>query len=535
MKRFSLWTLFCLFALLVVTSCKKENIDTVVETEETITPITTTITPPANALLGRASASSQSTTEAEGLNFDCFEIIFPFNLLDSEGTIHEIEQEAAFISLLEEGDSSVYIVDFVYPISISLNEEEIREITGSEQLGELFAECVPNGGWDEFVFPAYLIDDENSCYKTVYPISLKDEDENIITVGDEAAFIEVLVEKEVYFHFPINLTDGEAVVSIANVDDLFNTLFTCNEYYQDSTAWDWGGGFEYIGCFQVNFPLTVVVADGGEKVVNNHEELCELMLQGELVDYAYPLTLTSPEGNEVNVNSAEALEEVLAQCAPEGPQVFSNSDIILLLSAAQSSDSNEFGGCYTINYPIEVTYYDEDYTTAITGTFNNAEEIWALPTLYGNGESAETQAELVYPLEVTQVSDNQTITFNNSEDISEVIAGCYDGIGQGQESDLFLLAIFSQPLGEDTTSVCYTINFPISGNAIDVNGNTQTVTFNSFEESFFTQPEIGLDSFSIIELVYPVDITLQSDGQIITLNDAEDLYGILDVCSSEGL
>ena len=414
MKRISVWTLFCLFALLVITSCQKENIDTIVETEDTITPITTTFTPPANALLSRAS--SEEDAETEGVNLDCITIVFPFSLLDSEGVIHEVEHEAAFADLLsEDGDTSVYIVDFVYPINVSLNDRDVVQIADSEELGAIFAECIPDGGWNENVFPAYLIDDENSCYKTVYPISLEDADDGtIITVEDEATFIDLLVEKEVYFHFPINLTDGETIIPIANVDELFNTLFSCNEYYEDSTAWDWEEGFEYLYCFQVNFPLNVVVADGGEKTVNNHEELCELMLQGVLVDYAYPMTLTSPEGEEVIANSAEELELLLEQC---------------------------------------------------------------------------------------------------------------DGfIGEGDESDVFLLTIFSQPFGEDSTTVCYTVNYPISGTYVDTVGETQTIVFDNVEEIW--EAEIAE-----LSLVYPVNITQQSDGQVITLNNLEALFEVVDACN----
>ncbi len=420
MKRFFAWTLFCLFSLLVITSCQKENIDTIVETEDTFTPTTTTITPPppANALLGRASSENSTEAAADGLNLDCIEIIFPFSLVDSEEVTHEVENEEAFNTLLfEEWDTTVYIVDFVYPISVRVNEE-ISEITNSEELGELFAECIPDGGWDEFIFPAYLIDDENSCYKTVYPISLEDPaDGSIITVADEAAFIEVLIEKEVYFHFPISLTDGETVISVANVDELFNTLFSCNEYYEDSTAWDWEGGFEYIGCFQVNFPMTVIVGNGVEKVVNNHEELCELMLQGELVDYAYPLTLTSSEGEQVIVNSREELDGVLEQC---------------------------------YEYP------------------------W--------------------------------------------------NPGGGQDSDLFLLAIFSQPFGEDSTAVCYTIHYPISGTYLDAEGTTQTIVFNNVEEVF------QLEILEVVDLIYPVDITPQSSDEVTSINNIEEIFEVLEAC-----
>lgn len=427
MKKISVWTLYCLFALLVITSCKKENIDTIIETEDPVTPTITDVTPPANALLDRASASSQSTEAADGLNFDCIEIIFPFNLVDNKGTTHEVANEAVFNELLSEQlDTTVYILDFEYPISVSVNDGEVVEVADNEQLGALFAECIPDGGWDELVFPAYLIDDENSCFKIVYPISLKDLEGNIISAEEEAAFIDILVEKEVYFDFPINLTDDEAVFSANNVDELFNLLFSCNEYYGDSTVWDWGEGFEYIGCFQVNFPMTVVVADGSEKVVNNHEELCELMLQGELVDYVYPLSLTSPEGNVVTANSADDLNEILAQC-DLGIPVDPESDIILLFLFSQPLDTPDVNICYTINYPIELTYYNEGDTTTTTAMFNNVEEIWAIPTLYGNGITPNTGVSLVYPVDVTRQSDNRTISLKDIEEVTAIVTNCWDG------------------------------------------------------------------------------------------------------------
>lgn len=426
MRRISLWTLYSLLALLVITSCQKENIDTLVETEEEVVPTVTTIAPPANALFSRTS--SETGADEGGINLDCITLLFPFNLLDSEGESHEVTDEATFETLFEEQwDSTMttaYIVDFEFPLNATTDGETVIVIENNEQLGEIFAECIPDGGWDDTFFPAYLIDEENSCYKTVYPISLEDAvDGSIIMVEDEAAFVEALVEKELYFHFPISLTDGEEVVTVENVDQLFDALFSCNDVYQDSLTWDYDEGFEYIYCFMVNFPLDVIV-DGEVKTVNNHEELCELMLQGALTDYAYPLTLTSPEGEEVTANSAEELEALFEQC---------------------------------------------DY-----------------------------------------------------------------GIGEFEESDVLLLALFAQPFSEDSTSVCYTVNYPVSGTYIDENGATQTIVYNSDEEIFDAEYASTDDwelSTNLTSLVYPVDITRQSNNQVITINNLEELFEVAETCS----
>ena len=426
MKKITLWTLYSLLALLVMTSCQKENIDTLTEKEETVTPTITTIAPPTNALFSRTS--SEDAADEVGISLDCITIIFPFNLLDNTGGIHEIDSEEAFAELFEETfDTTQYIVDFEFPLNVSLNGETAIVVEDNDQLGALFAECVPDGGWDDTYFPAYLIDDENSCYKTVYPISLEDAtDGSIITVENEASFIEVLVEKEVYFHFPITLTDETEEVTVATVEQLFDVLFSCNEFYQDSLAWDYEDGFEYIYCYQVNFPLDVVLSGGTTKTVNNHEELCELMLQGELADYAYPLTLISPEGEEVIAESAEALE-VLFEACDYDIGGFEESDVLLLAVFAQPFTEDSTSVCYTVNYPVSGTYVDETGATQ-TVVFNSEEEIFESQNFPPNGDTENAGLNLVYPVEVTKQSDNQVVTINTIEDLFEVVEECSEGL-----------------------------------------------------------------------------------------------------------
>lgn len=427
MKKISLWVFSSLLALLVMTSCQKENIDTLTEKEETVVPTITTISPPANALFSRTS--NESTAAASGIDFDCVTIIFPFNLLDNKGMAHEVENEATFIELFEAAwDSTEYIVDFEFPLSATADGGDVIIIENNDQLGALFAECVPDGGWDDNFFPAYLIDDENSCYKTVYPISLEDGiDGSIITVEDEAAFIEVLVEKEVYFHFPINLTDETEVISVASVEELFNALFSCNEVYEDSLGWDYEDGFEYIYCYKVNFPLDIVTSNGEIKTVNNHEELCELMLQGELTDYAYPLTLTSPEGEEVMANSAEELEILFEQCDNNIGE-FEESDVLLLALFAQSFTEDSTSACYKINYPISGIRTDVNGLTE-TITYNSDEEIFEAENSPGNWGNQTSFTVLNYPVEVIRQSDNQVVIINSIVELFELAEECYDGEG----------------------------------------------------------------------------------------------------------
>jgi len=67
-----------------------------------------------------------------------------------------------------------------------------------EELAELFAECLPDGGWEEGDFPAYLINFETSCYTLQYPIDLQDVNGDVITAENEAEFTGAISE-EIYF------------------------------------------------------------------------------------------------------------------------------------------------------------------------------------------------------------------------------------------------------------------------------------------------------------------------------------------------
>lgn len=427
MKKISLWLCFGFLGLLVITSCQKENIDTTTEKEEPITPTVTTVSPPANALLSRST--SNDSAEETGISFDCFTILFPFNLIDNHGNVHEVDSEEAFADLFEtEWDTTQYIVDFEFPLNVMTGDDEEAIIENNEELAALFAECVPEGGWNETFFPAYLIDDENSCYKIVYPITLQDPfEEVLVTAEEETQLVDLLIEKDLYFHFPFSLTDGEAEIAIENVDQLFDVLFSCNEVYQDSLTWDYEEGFEYIYCYQVNFPLDVVVSNGEVKTVNNHQELCDLMLQGELQDYAYPLTLTNPEGEEVVANSEEELETLFQACEGGFIGDGEESDVLLLVLFAQPFTEDSTSVCYTINYPISGTYVDEDGTEQ-TIVYNSEEEVFNEIDNGNDWSNPVINTRLIYPVEVIRSNTGEVVTLDSLEDLFELAEACSDGL-----------------------------------------------------------------------------------------------------------
>ena len=393
MKLLGKYSLLFLAALLIFTSCGKDNMD----------EVGTTVDPPVtqdteyNPLLNRTLMSS------DGVLLDCFTVNFPFEMVDEDGQTYLVESEDDWNNLWDQDE--IVCVDFVYPLNITDADGAASTIADVDALAEAFASCLPDGGWDEGDFPAYLINADNSCYELVYPISLVDINGETTVVNDEAEFNGAVAEELQFFVFPFNLLheDG-AEITVANIDEVFDALFSCSGWDDDEDI-DWEVGFEYIGCYTIAFPLDVINGDGEVITVNNHMELCDLMITGELAGYAFPMTITDEDGNDIVVNNQDELDAAIDDC----PEVVEPDESIFLLFSLYS-DLN-FTDCYTINYPITILLED-----ASSIEINNNIE-------FDNSMSNENIIGMVIPVSVT-LTDGTVVELNNENDYFNLISGC---------------------------------------------------------------------------------------------------------------
>ncbi len=389
MKTFKILILGALMAMITFSSCTKED------------PIDTTITTPTeevddsdvdiNPLVNRSSGDDEN-----GLLLDCITVLYPFDMVDDQDNTYTITADTDFETIFTD---SVIIVDFVYPLDVLVNDESVS-IADAYELGDVFVACVPAGGWEEGDFPAYEINYDNSCYSLSYPVDLLDLEGNITSIDSEEAFNNAVTSELYFFVFPIILIHEDGTTLIVNdIDELFDALITCNGFENnDTSGWDWENGFEYIGCYTVEFPLSVVVSDGSTVTVNDHMELCDLMITGELVDYAYPLTLTDEDGNEVVVENSEELSDALNECWGDW-EVCSGEDVFTLFIFS-IDDGN--GACFDIQYPISATDVDGGVVE-----ITDAEA-------YNEAMNTALLCELVYP--ITIVIDGESDELENSEE-----------------------------------------------------------------------------------------------------------------------
>ncbi len=391
--------LFTFLAMITFSSCTKENEGegtTIVEPEIEVTESTS------NVLVGEVTGRS----DGEGLDLGCFIIETPFQL-NVNGEIITIETEEDLENIFEdfEESDSIYI-DFVYPFEITYSDGETAIINNGEELGEAFASCVPDGGWGEDQFPAYLICDINSCYQLVYPISFTDLDGNNFTVTSEDEFIELISENpNLFFTFPLTLIDEDGVeVSAENSDDLFTLLGDCesNTFPDDTLLYDFDFSLGSVACYDLAFPITVQIinSDGSvsEQSVQDEDEFTSLFLEGNLIGFGYPLTLINEDGIETTVNNDEEYSEAIYACG----NVF-GEDIAIYLTFLTLPENPE-GACYEITYPL---------------TFNNGVEVNDMEAAF---EQITTLAELTFPIEVTQ--NGIAVVLESLEDMIELIEGC---------------------------------------------------------------------------------------------------------------
>lgn len=206
------------FALLLFTSCQEEKID-ITDPNETETLIAE------STLTNLVSATSKLDGSKDNIidNASCLSIELPVTVVvrGLEVIVDSEEDYKVIEALFNEFDDDEDKLDIIFPITIILSDHEDVIIENRDALEELVKDC--NGENEE--------DDDIECIDFQYPISFSvyDVDFQVINVVDIANDREL-------FRFIKRVRNAEVFASI-------------------------------------NFPVTMLLADGTEIVVNNNEEL----------------------------------------------------------------------------------------------------------------------------------------------------------------------------------------------------------------------------------------------------------------------
>ncbi len=397
MKSFKFFSFLILLMLVAFSSCKKDEINT---TEVVPDPINSEETY-SNGLLDRLVA------DAEELSLGCVTVEYPFSMLMMDSSTIEITSEgdmnAAFM------DSTNYPIDFVYPLNVTSEDGSTFAVNNAGELAALFANCVPDTGWDdstftEDFFPAWVISLETSCYELVYPVTILNVDGATATAANEDELVLQLSDGNFYsFSFPLNLIDADGNPVIADDGNaLFDLLAACNP------GGGIGGGCNPGGfaCYQFSYPITLVMIDGSTVTINSDDEFANAVMNGEWAGFQYPITLIAEDSTELVVNNDDELNGAMLNCGG-------------FIGGGGGGDSTLVNGdfiCYNFVYPIQIT----DFTN---GTVTNIADETAWYAYLSNGNNVGF--EFVFPLGLIHVETGATLTANNYDELTEAMEDCF--------------------------------------------------------------------------------------------------------------
>ncbi len=259
-----------------------------------------------------------------------------------------------------------------------------------------------------------MFDDEDSidlsCAEIVYPITLNNADGSTTTVNDEDAFIQA-IEDAIFndgdvpmIAFPIQvINEDDITVTVADEEALFDIFEDCFGDWDDDCGCE---DDDFEECFEINYPITLIMPDGSQVTVNDDDAL-ETAIDNYYdanpndtsdISVVYPITVTMFEDSSiVTISDDDELDELFEDCF----------------------DDN-FEDCFEIQYPISVLMPDNTTITA-----NNEEELDSLYDAWFNANpNSMDEPELIFPITVVY-EDGTTEVVNDEDELEELFEDCY--------------------------------------------------------------------------------------------------------------
>ncbi|MBT8273269.1 MAG: hypothetical protein KJO77_05645 [Bacteroidia bacterium] len=216
----------CLFALFFMTSCQNEVLEETTNSEETFVPNSTV------ANLVRATAANDGSQDDLMDGADCISINLPVTIIANgiTVTIETLEDLALLEEIFDEFQNDDDILEFLFPITIILNDYNDVFIENADQLQDFIDECVNQD------------DDVIECVDFVYPISF-----SVFNSDFQIIDTVVIDSDEELYNFLDELEDSQNGAIIASL----------------------------------NFPVSLVYADGNVVEVHSNQELANAINAAE--------------------------------------------------------------------------------------------------------------------------------------------------------------------------------------------------------------------------------------------------------------
>ena len=165
-----------LMVVFFMVSCSNDDANTTDPTSKSLTQRLKTTLNAARAANSSSSDDNNPNDDDYGddcvEDFECFEFVFPLNMIQTNGTQITITNEDALFTFFEDQEDD-YEPNFVFPIDLDFGEGEILTVNAIDELEEAFDAC----------------DDEFECFELVFPITMIDlQGINVIINSEEELF-----------------------------------------------------------------------------------------------------------------------------------------------------------------------------------------------------------------------------------------------------------------------------------------------------------------------------------------------------------
>lgn len=344
------------------------------------------------------------------------------------------------------------------------------------------------------------------CMRVGYPFDLVLKSGSTVAIQNQAAFDAAMnatgADRVVAFAFPLLVTkaDGSAV-QIGSNRDLAEAYASCvpNQGWERAAA---SGDLipacllGYV-CLEIVYPVNLVDGNDQPYTANDETELIDLIVSIDTLYFALPLTVINLSGDQVEINDVATFFELAFDCELIDPPVV--------------ADGIQFNGfaCNRLAFPFNVQTSNGDIITV------DDENEYAGLILNG------AEIELLFPFSLIDENDN-IIRINNLDDLIVAYNGCGIEIVIEPvdicETPAHVLLFFNTAL----IDCRYSINYPLQ-----LAAGGQVFTINTFIEYFGVYNAYNLNE---IDMVYPVSITLLSDGSTVTFNNDQDICTFIANC-----
>ena len=174
------------------------------------------------------------------------------------------------------------------------------------------------------------------------------------------------------------------------------------------------------GCFEINFPVTVVFADSTTQEVASYEEMKAAFkawkennpeIKGR-PKIQFPYSVTTEDGTIVDITSIEDLRALIAGCKVEGTGHGPGH------GNGHGPGHGNGGGhgvpCFTLNFPITLTTVNGEVTVADQA---------ALADLIKSLKGTKSRPQFVFPISIT-LEDGTVQTINSAEELRAAKEAC---------------------------------------------------------------------------------------------------------------